>query len=782
MKPVPDTANGAAGVAGVTDAAGVAGAAGPTRGWLPWLVVALLLLLGARVLMVIASGSGLHVDEAQYWVWSRDLQWGYYSKPPVIAALIRASTQLAGDGVVGIRLLCMLCWLAASAVLAWLGAQMLSVRAGLWAAALLAATPASGLLGLVATTDAPLLLGWTVCMALTWQALRVSSLPVPVISPNFEMLPDAGPQPGLAPKGEGSSAATSGSGFFSLSRWGRGRHQAAADGSLPGRGRHQAAADDSRPRWGLDNHQAVGDGALPRWCRAGKGTGGPALVAGVNLPGLPASPAATRGLNVQPSAPSAPSSKASHRPGRWALGWWALAGLALGGTLLAKYTALALLPSLAWVLWRGAIQTDGLEYPHPPSASGGGSKTDRQPGGKLPLGVAPQHVESAPLRRVFWPATGGSVRPRAWFLRLLGPAVAALAALLCLLPHLAWNASHHWPTLQHTLDITVRASQAPGAGLATPLKSLGEHLAGQLLLFGPGLWLLLWAALRHWSQVGQTGQSGSGQSGSGQSGSSQSGSGQSGIGQSGIGQSGIGQTGISQVGISQVGIGQTSQPVLAATAWRAPAGWALAFAVPLQLLALLQALKGGAQLNWSAPSLAGLCLAGGLWLAAHPQHGRSALRALLLSAALTALVAVSHDLRFWHSGARDGAYRPLDFWHKTRYWDVVLQQLDATRLAHPGRVVATVERDVLVQAAYAWRQQPPVLQAWRAGGPAKTHFELLSPLDTAAHDELLFLDVHPPPAALAAQYRSVVLLAQASRGRVSLGLWLLRRDAAVSQS
>ncbi len=151
----------------------------------------MLLLLGARVLMVIASGSGLHVDEAQYWVWSRDLQWGYYSKPPVIAALIRASTHLAGDGVVGIRLLCMLCWLAASAVLAWLGAQMLSVRAGLWAAALLAATPASGLLGLVATTDAPLLLGWTVCMALTWQALRVSSLPVPVISPNFEMLPDA---------------------------------------------------------------------------------------------------------------------------------------------------------------------------------------------------------------------------------------------------------------------------------------------------------------------------------------------------------------------------------------------------------------------------------------------------------------------------------------------------------------------------------------------------------------------------------------------------------------
>jgi hypothetical protein len=220
--------------------------------------------------------------------------------------------------------------------------------------------------------------------------------------------------------------------------------------------------------------------------------------------------------------------------------------------------------------------------------------------------------------------------------------------------------------------------------------------------------------------------------------------------------------------------GHTAE-LVTSQAWRAPVWWALAFAVPLQLLALLQALKGGTQLNWSAPSLAGLCLAGGLWLAAHPQHGRRALLALLLSLGLTTLVAVSHDLRFWRSGARDAAYRPLDFWHKTRHWDVVLQQLDAPRLAHPHQVVATVGRDVLVQAAYAWRRQPPVLQSWREGGVAKHHFELMAPLDSSAHDELLFLDTNPPPAKLASAYDTVEMLAKASSGRVTLGLWLLRR-------
>ena len=43
------------------------------------------------------STADLFVDEAQYWVWGQNLDWGYYSKPPMVGWLLRAVTDLAGS-------------------------------------------------------------------------------------------------------------------------------------------------------------------------------------------------------------------------------------------------------------------------------------------------------------------------------------------------------------------------------------------------------------------------------------------------------------------------------------------------------------------------------------------------------------------------------------------------------------------------------------------------------------------------------------------------------------
>lgn len=125
-----------------------------------------------RVAVMLASGAGLHVDEAQYWEWSRALQWGYWSKPPGVAALIAASTALLGDDLLGVRWLGMACWPAAALVLAALAGRMGGAAAAAWAAALFIATPAAGLLGLVVTTDGPLMLCWALTLAAVWQALQ----------------------------------------------------------------------------------------------------------------------------------------------------------------------------------------------------------------------------------------------------------------------------------------------------------------------------------------------------------------------------------------------------------------------------------------------------------------------------------------------------------------------------------------------------------------------------------------------------------------------------------
>lgn len=142
------------------------------------LALAALAAYALRLLLQAQSGASLHVDEAQYWDWSRTLQWGYYSKPPAIAALIRLSTALFGDSETGVRALAMACYPLAALVLAGLardlsteaGTQAAS-RAALWTAGLFLASPIAGLLGLAATTDGLLVLCWALAMAALWRAV-----------------------------------------------------------------------------------------------------------------------------------------------------------------------------------------------------------------------------------------------------------------------------------------------------------------------------------------------------------------------------------------------------------------------------------------------------------------------------------------------------------------------------------------------------------------------------------------------------------------------------------
>lgn len=460
--------------------AGVAAWPGARLAWA--LGGGLALLLALRALSMLASGAGLHVDEAQYWDWSRRLQWGYWSKPPGVAALIAASTGLLGDGLLGVRLLGMACWPASAgvlALLAWrIGGREHGAAAALWTAALFAATPAAGLLGLVVTTDGPLMLCWSLAMLASWHAVQAMQAPA-------------------------------------------------------------------------------------------------------------------RGL-----------------PGGLA---WAATGLALGLGLLAKYTAAAFALGVLPLLW-GALAAPGA-------------------------------------RSAVWRA-------------LAGPALAAVVALLMLLPNLLWNARHGWPTLSHTAAITAQAAARPGAG---PLASLAEFLAGQVLLLGPAA---LAVAVLVWRR--------------------------------------------------RAGAAAPARP---------GEGFALATALPLLGLGALQALNAKAQMNWTAPALAGLCL----WLglrAARAGLGRPALLASTAAGlALSSAVALAASL----SPALAG--RSADIWARMRGWDETLSALRPALDARPGLAVVATERDVLVQARRVWRSAARPVLAWPAEGRPHNHyqqFEALVPAGAGA--------------------------------------------------
>ena len=65
----------------------------PSR--LPVIALALITVLGlARLAFLAFDAPNLSFDEAQYWAWAQTIQLGYYSKPPMVAWAIAATTAL----------------------------------------------------------------------------------------------------------------------------------------------------------------------------------------------------------------------------------------------------------------------------------------------------------------------------------------------------------------------------------------------------------------------------------------------------------------------------------------------------------------------------------------------------------------------------------------------------------------------------------------------------------------------------------------------------------------
>ena len=63
-----------------------------------------LLIALIRILYVLSGHIDLSTEEAQYWLWSKNLDLSYYSKPPLIAYMNALSTFFLGDTEIGVRI------------------------------------------------------------------------------------------------------------------------------------------------------------------------------------------------------------------------------------------------------------------------------------------------------------------------------------------------------------------------------------------------------------------------------------------------------------------------------------------------------------------------------------------------------------------------------------------------------------------------------------------------------------------------------------------------------
>jgi len=166
------------------------------RTWCVRLALALIVLGAVSNLFFLFNHCPLDLveDETHYWEWSRHLDYGYYSKPPGIAWVIRGAVELAHLFGVADNGVAMAPWIRLPAVIFGLCSGLLTLalarrifkddRAGLAVIVVGAAVPMFAVGSLLITIDSPMYLCWAATVYCLWRHVEASgqSSPPQVVS------------------------------------------------------------------------------------------------------------------------------------------------------------------------------------------------------------------------------------------------------------------------------------------------------------------------------------------------------------------------------------------------------------------------------------------------------------------------------------------------------------------------------------------------------------------------------------------------------------------------
>ncbi len=131
--------------------------------------VVLIALTAARIAALFYNPLGLDTDEAQYWLWSRSFDWGYFTKPPLVAWVIGATTTLFGDAEWAVRLGAPIAHTVAAAAVFALGRAMYGAWPGFWAGVGWLLLPGVFFSSNIISTDAVLLPLWAIALFAMWR-------------------------------------------------------------------------------------------------------------------------------------------------------------------------------------------------------------------------------------------------------------------------------------------------------------------------------------------------------------------------------------------------------------------------------------------------------------------------------------------------------------------------------------------------------------------------------------------------------------------------------------
>lgn len=137
-----------------------------------------LAVLALRILYLLAAPFDLSPDEAYYWDWSRRPDWGYYSKPPMVAWIIGLSTWLLGDTTFAVRLPAAILSTFSLAPLFLLARRLFGAKPALFSTIGVLSMPGTAVLGLAMTIDAPLIFFWSLALFTFWKAAERPERPI----------------------------------------------------------------------------------------------------------------------------------------------------------------------------------------------------------------------------------------------------------------------------------------------------------------------------------------------------------------------------------------------------------------------------------------------------------------------------------------------------------------------------------------------------------------------------------------------------------------------------
>ncbi|HHE05522.1 MAG TPA: glycosyltransferase family 39 protein [Epsilonproteobacteria bacterium] len=129
-----------------------------------------------RAMMLYLVNPDMYLDEAYYWIWSQNLDWGYYSKPPMVAWFIAIATSLFGDSSLVIKSISLAVYPLTATMIYLSAKELFDEKIALYSGMLFFSLPAVSLSSMIISTDVVLLLFWSLTFFYFIRALNTNKM------------------------------------------------------------------------------------------------------------------------------------------------------------------------------------------------------------------------------------------------------------------------------------------------------------------------------------------------------------------------------------------------------------------------------------------------------------------------------------------------------------------------------------------------------------------------------------------------------------------------------